>query len=251
MAYCKNRSYSKISQIEKDIVPAKLFSSMETSAGKMVEDIALPIFGWGRVPSGMHSSNSALDGFKIDGNLLRLATLKSGPRCLNDEMSENFADQILAHFKTWANTFSCVKIDFTYGVLYGTQKISNKKDWHILRKVKEKLSGGVMTVSPDRRWNCAFTKSGIDVSVSIRIGKDWWTHLGQHPSTYLEICIALIRSCVSLGKADPPQFGYTICDLAAIVSTDSVPAGYNVALLQEEQLPWLFFLARHFCDDLC
>src|SRR5882762_353064 len=33
MIYCKQKRYNYVSQIENDILPAKLFSSMETSAG--------------------------------------------------------------------------------------------------------------------------------------------------------------------------------------------------------------------------
>jgi hypothetical protein len=61
MIYAHAKYYSKLSEIEADILPAKLFSSMETSAGRMIEDVALPIYGWQAVPSGMHSANSALD----------------------------------------------------------------------------------------------------------------------------------------------------------------------------------------------
>ena len=46
MMYSKRNNYSRISQIEGDILPAKLFSSMETSAGRMIEEILLPVFGW-------------------------------------------------------------------------------------------------------------------------------------------------------------------------------------------------------------
>ena len=41
----------------------------------------------------------------------------------------------------------------TYGVLYGTEKLSNKKDWHILRNIKQK-SGSALTISPDGQWSC-------------------------------------------------------------------------------------------------
>ena len=74
--------------------------------------------------------------------------VKEWLRCLNDEMSENIADAILMNFETWATTAGVNKIDFTYGVLYGTQKQSNKKDWHILRNIKEKLTRGTLEVSP-------------------------------------------------------------------------------------------------------
>ena len=62
MIHCLKREYSRISQIENDILPAKEFSSMETSAGRMTEAIALPIYGWQVVESEMHTTNTALDG---------------------------------------------------------------------------------------------------------------------------------------------------------------------------------------------
>jgi hypothetical protein len=34
------------------------------------------------------------------------------------------------------------------------------------------------------------------------------------------------------------------------VSLAVVPKDYNVSILQRSQLEWLFFFARHFCDDL-
>ncbi|MCW5754053.1 MAG: hypothetical protein KIT24_05005 [Phycisphaeraceae bacterium] len=249
MIHCMKKGYSRISQIESDILPAKQFSSMETSAGRMVEAVALPAYGWEVVLSEMHSANSALDGKQLDGDTLRLATLKSGPRCLNDEMSENFADSIIARYRAWAADAGVHKIDFTYGVLYGTPKISNKKDWHILRNISEKMPAGSMTVTPDGRWYCAFAHDGIEVKVSVRIGLDWWVHLGGN-LCLTEICAAMIRACVRPGDADPTTQTYAISDLAQIVSTTGVPADFNVAVIQRSQLAWLFFLARHFCDSL-
>lgn len=116
--------------------------------------------------------------------------------------------------------------------------------------MREKIGDQAVTLLPDGRWNCAFQKEGINVTVSVRIGMDWWEHLGQSNGTYIEICIALIRACVAFGDADTSPFEYTISDLSHIVSTDAVPDGYNVSLIQREQLSWLFFLARHFCDGL-
>lgn len=244
-----HRGYAAVSEIEGDILPAKLFSSMETSAGRMVEAVMLPEYGWDCVASEMHTVNSALDGRALDGDILKLATLKSGPRCLNDEMSENFADAIVDNAGTWAGDSSVKKIDFTYGVLYGTPKQSNKKDWHILRKIREKLSGAEVTRQPDGRWDCAFRKGDVEVDVSVRIGSDWWTYLGG-PNCLIELCTALIRACVRPGESDSCDREYTIADLTEIVSTDIVPDQYNVSLLQRSQLDWLFFTARHFCDVL-
>ena len=244
-----HRGHTAVRQIETDILPAKLFSSMETSAGRMIEAVMLPEYGWECVESTMHSPNSALDGRCSDGDLLKLATLKSGPRCLNDEMSENFADAIINNSATWAREGRVQKIDFTYGVLYGTPKLSNKKDWHILRKIREKLPSRNVTRPPDNRWDCAFRTARVDVVVSVRIGMDWWTHLGG-PNCLIEMCVALIRCCVQPRDLRSSRQQYAIADMAEIVDTRVVPGNYNVGLLQRSQLEWLFFVVRHFCDVL-
>lgn len=248
LIHAHQRGYTKVSEIEADILPAKQFSSMETSAGRMVEEVVLPEYGWECVASEMHSSNSALDGKRVDEEVYHLATLKSGPRCLNDEMSENFADAILGHYQSWANESSRNHIDFTYGVLYGTEKLSNKKDWHILRNIKQKV-GADLTASPDGKWFCQFNASGITVDVTVRIGLDWWEHLGGE-LCFIEVFTALIRACVDAGSADSGAYQYAIRDLNHIVSTSCVKEEFNVSLLQRSQLPWLFLMARHFCDEI-
>ncbi len=249
MIYSHRSGYSRISEIEGDILPAKLFSSMETSAGRMIEEILLPTFGWECVLSEMHTANSSLDGRKLDGDTLKVATLKSGPRCLNDEMSENFADAIIEHAAAWAASANVTKIDFTYGVLYGTQRQSNKKDWHILRNLADKLPRDNFSESPTGRWSCKFKHKGVEVTATIRVGKVWWDFLGGD-KCLVELCTALIRACVQPGEMDPADHQYTINDLTQIVSMVSVPEDFNTALLQRSQLPWLFFLARHFCDAI-
>jgi hypothetical protein len=250
MIHTLNKGYFHVSQIESDILPAKLFSSMETSAGRMVEAVVLPVYGWGVVLSVMQSSDSVLDGKKLDGSILRLATLKSGPGCLNDEMSKDIAEDILDNVEHWAAEANVKDIDFTYGVLYGTPKQSNRKDWHILRNVQEKLTGGTLTTPPDKRWDCAFTKNGITVTVTIRIGTELWHHIGQASDAFMEIAVALIRACVAPTAAQPAEHEYTISDLPDIISLSPVPEAFNVGLLQRSQLEWLFFFARHFCDVL-
>jgi hypothetical protein len=214
----------------------------------MVEEVVLPAYGWTCVSSEMHSSNSSLDGKMNDGEILRLATLKSGPRCLNDEMSENFADAIINNNQKWAVEASATKLDFTYGVLYGTQKLSNKKDWHILRNIREKCLGAI-TIDPMNRWSCAFEEKGISVEVTVRIGLDWWEHLGGQ-NCFLEVFAALIRACITPGAADQNSFEYAISDLGSITSSTSVNQDFNISLLQRSQIYWLFLMARHFCDKL-
>lgn len=249
MMHARKNRYSKVSEIEHDILPAKLFSSMETSAGRAVEVVALPVYDWTPVLSEMHSSNSALDGLRLTGDLLQVATLKSGPRCLNDEMSENFADAIIGNLQAWANQHGVKRVEFTYGVLYGTPKSSNKKDWHIFKNLELKLGADCFAVSPQGRWDCSFSYNGIEVEAGIRIGKDWWNHLGGRLGL-AELAVALIRACIAPGDLDSPDHQYTIQDLHSIVSLGAVPDDFNPAVLQRSQLAWYFFFMRHFCDSM-
>lgn len=244
------KRYKHIREVEQDILPAKVFSSMETSAGRMVEAVVLPVYGWEVVPSGMHSAESVIDGKRLDGDVLRLATLKSGPRCLNDEMSENIADAIIAHCPAWAGASGVERIDFTYGVLYGTRRQSNKKDWHVLRNIEEKLPARSMRVRPADQWHCEFKKGGVIVTVTIRIGTELWNGFARQGTAFVEMAAALIRACISPSDAEAADYTFAIADLRRIISLDIVPADYNVGLLQRGQLEWLFFVARHFCDDL-
>jgi len=244
----KNK-YTSLSEIEGDILPAKEFSSMETSAGRMIEEVALPVYGWKGVPSAMHTTNSALDGLCKKGATIKLVTLKSGPRCLNDEMSENFADAIINNVENWAKNNSAKHVEFTYGVLYGTKKQSNKKDWHILRNLTDKLPKNKITVFPKKIWDCSFKLKEIQVDVSIRIGEDWWTYLGNK-NTLLEIAIALIRATVNPSTLSRKKTQYTIGDLETICSIHNLEKKYNIALLQRSQFEWLLLFLYHFCDSI-
>lgn len=249
MLYTLQHGYSKISDIEEAILPAKVFSSMETSAGRMVEEIVLPTYGWEFAPSRMHSSNSAIDGKKVQDGTLCLATLKSGPRCLNDEMSENFADTIIMNCQEWSKNAGVRKIDFTYGVMYGTKRQSNKKDWHILRNVAKKLQSGVK-VSPENRWHCRFVKNKVDVTVTVRIGLELWDYIAGYDLAFMEICTSLLRACVKPFEGEAGKQKYTISDLEQIISLEGIPDAFNAKIIQRSQLEWLFFFARHFCDEL-
>jgi Type II restriction endonuclease EcoO109I len=249
MFHTLQHGYTRISEIEEAILPAKVFSSMETSAGRMIEAVVLPQYGWEFAPSGMQTVNSAIDGKKVVGDTLCLATLKSGPRCLNDEMSENFADTILDHCVAWARDAKKTKLDITYGVLYGTRKQSNKKDWHILRNIVRKLPKGI-TEAPDGQWRCRFEKSGIQVTVTIRIGIELWNYIAGDNLAFSEIGASLLRACVKPSHVETGKITYTISDLGEIISLTGLPKSFNTKILQRSQLEWLFFFARHFCDGI-
>lgn len=249
MFYCKQKGYHYVSQIEQDILPAKLFSSMETSAGRMVQQVVLPAYGWENVESPMHSFESVIDARRLDGGTLRLATLKSGPRCLNDAMSKDIAEDIVGHSEQWAKGAEVDHIDFTYGVLYGTERQSNKKDWHILRNIVEIVGSKFVVEHPRNQWKCSFRMRNIRVDVSIRLGTQLWSYLGGDYA-FIEILTALLRACVTPVSVAQREYHYAISDLGQILSLSSIPHDFNVSLIQRSQIEWLFFLARHFCDTI-
>ncbi len=249
MFYARQKGYRLVAEIERDILPAKLFSSMETSAGRMVQEVVLPAYGWESVRSAMHSATSVIDARKHGDAVLHLATLKSGPRCLNDEMSKDIADDIADHAEEWADEAGVDHVEFTYAALYGTAKQSNKKDWHILNNIVAGIGTRFVIESPERSWRCVCRRGPVRVEVTIRHGAAWWQHLGGEHAL-LETLVALIRSCVGPAGVPTEPGTYSIADLRQIVSMETVPEHYNVSLLQRSQLEWLFFLARHFCDEL-
>ena len=55
LIHARQRNYTKVSDLVRDILPAKQFSSMETSAGRMVEEVVLPAYEWECVASKMHT----------------------------------------------------------------------------------------------------------------------------------------------------------------------------------------------------
>lgn len=250
MFLSKQKSYSRVSQIEQDLVLAKVFSSMETSAGNMLERIVLPVYGWEAVESAMHSHGSLLDGQRANqrGDQFVCVTLKSGPRTLNDGMVENIGKGLVENAPSWAVSHRAKQIDFTYGVLYGTKKQSNKKDWHILRNINESRSSkSELIISHKNNWSISYADGDLTVSATVRVGIEWWEFLGGK-DTWIEMCCALIRSCIAPVAELQSTPNFAISDLSEILDMSGIDSGYNVALLQKSQLEWLPFLARHFSD---
>ena len=224
LMYAKGNHYTQILELEKDLVAAKVFSSIETAAGRLIEKVTLSCYGWAIPMSGMHTPYSAIDGIEMDERVGKFTTLKSGPRCLNDEMSENFGESVLTHSQRWAADYGVTNIDFTYGVLYGTPKKSNKKDWHILRNICEKAPNYNATVldGPEHRWYCRVDHNGLILRADVRIGIDWWRYLGGD-SCALEVWIALIRACITPSHEPDPSVEYQVSDIGNIVSACRMP----------------------------
>jgi hypothetical protein len=216
----------------------------------MVEKVVLPVYGWEVVQSAMHTYGSLLDGRKVEASANKFigATLKSGPRTLNDDIARNIGNELVGRAPSWAVDHGVKEIEFTYGVLYGTKKQSNKKDWHILRNIDEARPGrSELLVSHRNNWSIAYSDGPLTVTSNVRVGIEWWEYLGGR-WTWIELCCALIRACIHPATVLPAPHCYVISDMSDILDLSEIDDGYNISLLQKSQFEWLLFLARHFCD---
>ncbi len=107
-----------------------------------------------------------------------------------------------------------------------------------------------MKESPDGKWQCRFEKDRIAVTVTVRIGIELWSYIAGHDLAFMEICASLLRACVKPSEEETGKRTYTISDLAEIISLAGLPNEFNTKILQRSQLEWLFFFARHFCDEI-
>lgn len=237
MMHSRRMGYRGVAEVVRDIPAGAGFASMETEAGKMVERVTFEVFGWSIVESAMHSDNTVVDAWKIDDRTLRCATLKSGPRCLNDAMSKDIGSDMAKNVAGWASQNNADQVDFSYAVIYGTPLKSNKKDWHVLRNIAESIpQGSIVSQSHKKAWALGYTDGSVKISAAVRVGLDWWNYLGG-PDTWIEVSAAFIRACIQ-----PTTDGIQVEALA--------PEDFNVAILQKSQLEWLLLTAKHFCDTL-
>ena len=73
------------------------------------------------------------------------------------EMAKDIGVDVVRNAPEWAREHSLTDIDFTYGVLYGTKRQSNKKDWHILRNMAEVLPRTANVTGTHRSlWSLAY-----------------------------------------------------------------------------------------------
>ena len=237
MMHSRRMGYRHVAEVVRDIPAGAGFASMETEAGKMVERVTFEVFGWEIVESAMQSDNTVVDAWKVEGPTLKCATLKSGPRCLNDAMSKDIGSDVAKNVIGWASANNVEAVDFSYAVIYGTPSRSNKKDWHVLRNIAEALPvGSEISTSHRKAWAFGYSHGGVAITAAVRLGLDWWNYLGGS-DTWIEVSTAFIRACIQPATDDPQRTG-------------PAPQDFNVAILQRSQLEWLMLAATHYCDTL-
>lgn len=249
LAHAKVESLTAVSDLESHLRLAKQFSSIETSIGKMLEEVTVPEYGWHRSTSGAQSEESIIDAELLEGDTLYATTIKSGPRTLNDDISKRLGNSIATDAPLWGHRRGVRQVEVTYATLYGTFKQSNKKDWRVLLAAYELLRDLALQdrdtrilSEPKQRTRFAFERDGVRVCVRLRNGMKWWSFLGRSGLTFLEVGAALIRAAIPPNPSTRHPRGESLRRML------DIPENYNIALLQRNQLEWALLFSGLFAD---
>lgn len=254
-AYANLFAIQTLKQVDEIVAAAKVFSSLETAAGRVVEDVIPEFYGWQQIESEGHTLLSEIDSARIVDDTIELVALKSGPMCINDSMVSQIANSISVNWIEWSNHWGVDKVRYIVGMNYSTAKNSNKKDWHIVRLAEERaVANGLITTSGCTSSNgkkpLAHSffeggQSGKSLRVETMQGRALWAHVGGSSDTYLEICWAMAKCMEALAVPIGSNFSTggmnEIIEFAAKIDAPEVP---------EAEKQWLVMFARHFVDEL-
>jgi len=254
-AYAELFDVQQLKQVDEIVAAAKVFSSIETAAGRVVEDVIPPFYGWMQVGSPGHTVLSEIDSARVVGDTVELVALKSGPMCINDSMVSQIANAISNHWVEWSNQWGVDKVRYIIGMNYSTAKNSNKKDWHIIRLAEAHIAGQGANVSSSSTTpngkrpiaNSFFQADlgGKELRVETLQGRDLWAHIGDSNDAFLQVCWAMAK-CLD-AVAVPPGGNYSTGEMHEIVDFAS---RLNVADVSDAEKQWLVLFARHFVDKL-
>jgi hypothetical protein len=254
-AYAELYDVQNLKQVDDIVAAAKVFSSIETAAGRVVEDVIPPFYGWTQIDSPGHTVLSEIDSARVVGDTVELVALKSGPMCINDSMVSQIANAVSTHWAAWGDHWKVKNIRYIVGMNYSTAKNSNKKDWHIVRLAEEKAVANGLTISnsctrpDDRRPIASSFFEGNHDGKSLRVetlqGRDLWAHIAGADDAYLQICWAMAK-CLNT-NAVRPEGNYATGQMREIVEFAS---GLNTLGVSDAEKQWLVLFARHFVDQL-
>lgn len=254
-AYARLFDVQHLKQVDDIVAAAKVFSSIETAAGRVVEDVLPPFYGWQQIDSPGHTVLSEIDSARVIGDTVELVALKSGPMCINDSMVSQIANAIGSHWKAWSQHWGMDKVRYIVGMNYSTAKSSNKKDWHIVRLAEERaiahgatIGSSCTTPQGKRPLAHAFFEAN-DGSKSLRVetmqGRALWAHIGGSDDAFLEICWAMAK-CMD-AMAAPIGSNFTTGEMPEIIEFAS---RLQVPEVSDAEKQWLVLFARHFVDEL-
>jgi hypothetical protein len=235
-------------EISEFIFGSKLYMSLETAFGKSVENIVLPIYpipsttaGWEEHPEKEREMKSDsrtedlvwqdVDKYCVIGDTAYITTVKSGPRTLNEDITDSIKDDIAYHSETWLEGTQkhhpeVEKLNVTIGLTYGTDHSTNNKEMRILLKLVEE---GFVEIDRDSKPGVIQHPENDDISVESRVGIDFWSYVGspQNPDdaehVFLEVLLGMIEAADETGEALRSTTGDKIHKLTNAVDTLTIP----------------------------
>lgn len=251
--FSRRNSFQSPFDLDPILKAGKEFSSFETAAGRIVEDVFPIPFGYSTVNTNAHDPFSEIDCAKSSKDITNLIALKSGPACINDTMSNKIGSAIGEHNQLWFERYKTKKIIFTIGMNYSTAKMSNKKDWHALRLAEEKLKkSGFNIESSCLVGNTAIPflnakKNGLQLTVQTLQGKNLWDYITESRIGFTLLVMALTRASVVNPNSKKAESVFT----KNLKETIAISKSLNVKFskLNPSHLEWFFLFARHFIDN--
>ena len=235
-------------EISEFIFGSKLYMSLETAFGKSVESIVLPIYpipsttaGWKEHPEKEREMKSDsrtedlvwqdVDKYCVIGDTAYITTVKSGPRTLNEDITDSIKDDIANHSETWLEGTQkhhpdVEELNISIGLTYGTDNSTNNKEMRILLKLVEE---GFVEIDRDGKPGVIQHPENGDITVESHVGIDFWSYIGnpQNPDdakhVFLEVLLGMIEAADETGEALRSTTGDKIQKLTGAVDTLTIP----------------------------
>ena len=141
----------------------------------------------------------------IVGTRRYMASIKSGPNCINDSQVQAMTSAIIQHHQAWMaetkKTYPDVTgLDLVIGLTYGTDRTTNNKENQILAKL---LAAGFVEEDRATRPGVLVDSATRTIRVYRRVGQDFWAFIGNPVSpasagfVFLEVMLALSKALSS------------------------------------------------------
>jgi len=254
-AYAHLFDVQHLKQVDDIVAAAKVFSSIETAAGRVVEDVIPPFYGWEQIDSPGHTVLSEIDSARVAEGTAELVALKSGPMCINDSMVSQIANAVANHWVEWSGHWEVDRVRYIVGMNYSTARSSNKKDWHIVRLAEQRaiehgatILNSCTTAQGNRPLAHPFFEAELDgkhLRVETMQGRALWAHIGGGDDAFLEICWAMAKCLNAL--AVPVGSEFTTGEMAEIID---FAGRLDAEGISDAEKQWLILFARHFVDEL-
>jgi len=131
-----------------------------------------------------------------------MASIKSGPNCINDSQVQAMTVAITQHHPQWladtkATYPGVTGLDIVIGLTYGTDRTTNNKENQILAKL---LAAGFEEEDRAKKPGVLIDTKTKSIRVYRRVGRDFWSFIGNpvDPSVtgfvFLEVMLALSKA---------------------------------------------------------